>query len=119
MQKRVNWDELGNTLHESNLLLSRSPDRTLQRIARLARLPLHQDIDRADRSIYVMCSTYGPYVGQGFGVTKGGGASEMRISARALCVYVSVMKICRYGLSVFGYSCFHSAPSMPWFSDEF
>ena len=52
-------------------------------------------------------------------LTKGGGGSEMRISARTLCIYVSVLKICRYGLSVLGYSCVHSAASMPWFSDEF
>ena len=56
--------------------------------------------------------------GQGV-LTKGGGGSEMGMSAGALCIYVSVMKLCRYSFSVFGYSCFHSAASMPWFSDEF
>ena len=32
---------------------------------------------------------------------KGGGGSEMGISARALYIYVSVIKICRYDLCFF------------------
>ena len=58
------------------------------------------------------------FPGQGV-LTKGGGGSEMGMSARALWIYVSVMKICRYSFSVFAYSCFDSAASMPWVSDEF
>ena len=49
---------------ESNRLLHRSPDRTLQRIARLSRLPHDWDLDEPDRLIYVMCGPHPPYVGQ-------------------------------------------------------
>ena len=64
MLKRVNWEQVKQTLHESNQVLSDFPHRTLQRIARLATLPLDWDIDKPDRLIYVMCGPYPTYVGQ-------------------------------------------------------
>ena len=64
LQRKVDWDAVKLTMLESNRLLHRSPDRTLQRIARLSRLPHDWDLDEPDRLIYVMCGPHPPYVGQ-------------------------------------------------------
>ena len=70
VQHNVEWDVAKQFLQDSNALLSQSPDRMPQRIARPVRLPLDWDIDKSNTLTYVMCRPYPPYVGQ-TGCVKG------------------------------------------------
>ena len=63
-ERPINWDEVKATLQESNSLLKDTPDRQLQRLARLSRILLDFDLDSLDSMIYIIYSSHAPYVGQ-------------------------------------------------------
>ena len=61
-QGNVDWP--ARLLRQSNLLMRYAPDRRLRRIARLARLPPHLDLQCPDCIIYCICGAQPPYIGQ-------------------------------------------------------
>ena len=60
----IDWETVKETLIASNKLLHSSPDRQLQRIARLSKLPSDFDLDQPGRFIYAVYGRYPPYIGQ-------------------------------------------------------
>ena len=60
----IDWDKVHASLKRSNLLLYTTPDRRLQRVARLTKVGLDVDLDKVGRWIYALVGAKPTYVGQ-------------------------------------------------------
>ena len=62
-ESQVDWPAVKKSLIQANMLLSTCPDRQIQRIVRLSKLPLDFDLAGEDRLIYIIYGHCPPYVG--------------------------------------------------------